>query len=188
MAAMEGPLAVFGDRTSGDTIRTQNGTVTAARCWQGLVSRGGRGRKEVTWRGRYRRHVLAHLSSPGEGLALLAASRNPRPLGAGHAAALLLLLRSLPGEARGSPAAGRLGGEAVPRRRPVPGEAPSGRAAAAEPGRARSRPELAGLSRQGLRAGRGTLAGKGRLGKRLLPGTGKSPAAESGDRPRDGRL
>ncbi|KAK2531432.1 hypothetical protein Q9233_005684 [Columba guinea] len=30
MAAMDGPLAVFGDRTSGDTIRTQNVTAASA--------------------------------------------------------------------------------------------------------------------------------------------------------------
>lgn len=51
MAAMEGPLAVFGERTSGDTIRTQNGNGRVLPAEP--AKRGGRA-EGVTWRS----HVL----------------------------------------------------------------------------------------------------------------------------------
>lgn len=51
MAAMEGPLAVFGERTSGDTIRTQNGNGRVLLVQPAV--RGGSA-EDVTWRS----HVL----------------------------------------------------------------------------------------------------------------------------------
>lgn len=52
MAAMDGPLAVFGERTSGDSIRTQNGN---GRRTPGVGSRAVGSRGGAAWRGR---HVL----------------------------------------------------------------------------------------------------------------------------------
>lgn len=52
MAAMDGPLAVFGERTSGDSIRTQNGNGRRNRR-VGSAAAGSRG--GAAWRGR---HVL----------------------------------------------------------------------------------------------------------------------------------
>lgn len=47
MSAMEGPLAVFGERTSGDTVRTQNGNGGALRRGPGRGGgKGGAGRSE----------------------------------------------------------------------------------------------------------------------------------------------
>lgn len=51
MAAMEGPLAVFGERTSGDTIRTQNGN---GRVLPAEPAMRGGSAEDVTWRS----HVL----------------------------------------------------------------------------------------------------------------------------------
>lgn len=83
MAAMEGPLAVFGERTSGDTIRTQNGNGRGLPAGARRAVRGEAGREEVTWRGLYP-PPCAHPPQPpaGKGLAQPPLSLSPGPLGA----------------------------------------------------------------------------------------------------------